>query len=76
MPVYEFICDRCKRKFDVLFRSLNDRPKVMCPKCKGDDVRKAFSVFGVSGGSKGDGSSGGGSGCPSCSRASCKGCHH
>jgi len=71
LPIYEFICEKCEKRFEEFFRSASERRKVACPKCKGERVRKAFSVFGLSSGGKKES---GGSSCSSCSRSSCSGC--
>jgi putative FmdB family regulatory protein len=80
MPIFEFKCARCEKKFDVLFRSQSDKPKMSCPKCGCKNAKKQFSVFGMSrGGSGGDyssASSSSGSSCSGCSKSSCGGCHH
>jgi putative FmdB family regulatory protein len=73
MPIYEFECRKCRRRFEVLFRSFNDKPKVVCERCGSGRVTRAMSVFGMI--SKGsDGGSRSGPGCASCRRSSCVGC--
>ena len=75
MPIYEFECKKCDCKFEVLFRSFSDRPKVVCERCGSKRVARAMSVFGmVSKGSDGGSPSRGSSGCGSCRRSSCAGC--
>lgn len=51
MPIYEYLCEKCSKKFDVLVRS--SRQKIECPACKGRKVKKAFSVFGMNTGARG-----------------------
>jgi len=70
MPIYEFRCEPCDRKFDVLFRSADERRKPKCPTCGKSRVRKLFSAFAMSG----SGSSGKGGGCGTCRATSCAGC--
>ena len=48
MPLYEFCCDNCKKKFEVLVR-IGQEGTVRCETC-GGTVRKLFSTFGVGGG--------------------------
>ncbi|MCL2144278.1 MAG: zinc ribbon domain-containing protein [Endomicrobia bacterium] len=43
MPIFEFICDKCKEKFETLV--LNSGEKIECPKCKSNEVIKQFSTF-------------------------------
>ena len=42
MPLYEYVCDDCKRKTDVLQR-MKERPLRICPHC-GGKLKKAFSA--------------------------------
>ena len=47
MPVYEFACRDCKKKFTVVQMITEYDPKtVACPKCKGKKVdRRWSSIF-------------------------------
>ena len=76
MPLYEFMCDKCGKRFEELFRSLTERRRPRCPHCKSGNVHKMFSTFAMGGGSsKGGGAGGGGGGgCASCSGGSCASC--
>jgi len=42
MPIYEYICETCHHKFEVLIRG-KERPA--CPKCHGHKLNKLFSTF-------------------------------
>src|SRR6202162_2452252 len=42
MPLYEYVCQDCKRKTEVLQR-MKERPLRICPHC-GGKLRKAFSA--------------------------------
>ncbi|WP_435008708.1 FmdB family zinc ribbon protein [Tundrisphaera lichenicola] len=42
MPMYEYRCESCDHEFEALVRSSSDVPK--CPRCKGTELLKAFSV--------------------------------
>jgi len=66
MPIYEYACDKCGEEFEKLVHA---GQKVSCPKCGNEDVRKKFSVFGMSGVENS-----GSSGCTSCSSGSCSSC--
>jgi putative FmdB family regulatory protein len=48
MPLFEYECRGCGRRFEYLTR---DGQSPSCPSCKGDDLQKLLSVFAVSGGS-------------------------
>jgi putative FmdB family regulatory protein len=43
MPTFEYLCGKCKHRFEVLVRS--GRQKVACAKCGSRKVEKKFSVF-------------------------------
>jgi putative FmdB family regulatory protein len=60
MPIYEFQCQKCKNEFEVLFRSGDEKLKIVCPACKSGKARKMMSAF-----------AGGKSGCNSCATTSC-----
>ncbi len=53
MPLFEFICKKCGKKFEKLVFS-TDNEKLACPECKSEDVEKQFSTF-SSNASKGGG---------------------
>ena len=42
MPLYEYVCQKCKRKTEVLQR-MKERPLRICPHC-GGKLKKAFSA--------------------------------
>lgn len=42
MPLYEYVCQDCKRKTEVLQR-MRERPLKICPHC-GGKLKKAFSA--------------------------------
>lgn len=46
MPIYEFKCKSCGKIFEVLFRSRDEKLKVICPQCRSEKATKLFSVFG------------------------------
>jgi putative FmdB family regulatory protein len=43
MPLYEYVCQKCGRKTEVLQR-MNERPLRICPHCGGKKLKKAFSA--------------------------------
>lgn len=49
MPIYEYLCEDCNEKFEVLVRS-STKPDLVCPVCGSRKVVKVISLFGVSGG--------------------------
>lgn len=46
MPRYEFVCEKCKRSFELIM-TVSEREKgvVKCPKCKGTKVLSQFGRF-------------------------------
>jgi putative FmdB family regulatory protein len=43
MPLYEYVCQECGRKTEVLQR-LRERPLKICPHCGAKNLKKAFSA--------------------------------
>ena len=44
MPVYEYVCQDCKKAFEVVRSITKGFPKtVSCPKCKSKHVEKRWS---------------------------------
>ncbi|MGB9301078.1 MAG: zinc ribbon domain-containing protein [Anaerolineae bacterium] len=77
MPLYEYRCDDCQCKFEVLRSfSQSDEP-VACVECSGARTRRAISLFSaVSKGGDGGESSRSltGGGCSGCAATSCATC--
>ncbi len=46
MPIYEFVCPRCRHEFEELVAS-SERPA--CPRCASRDLEKRFSTFATNG---------------------------
>ena len=70
MPLYEYSCDGCGQKIELLVR---DGQKPECPHCQSTRLTKLLSVFSghVSGGGNPD--AGGGCGRPQCGTGGCAG---
>jgi putative FmdB family regulatory protein len=46
MPRYEFICEKCKKPFELIMTiSEREKAKPNCPKCKGTKVTAQLSGF-------------------------------
>jgi putative FmdB family regulatory protein len=43
MPTFEYLCEACAHRFEVLVRT--PKQKVVCAKCKSKKITKKFSVF-------------------------------
>ncbi len=42
MPIYEYVCEKCRKKTEVIQR-IGERPLKVCPHC-GGKLKKAFSA--------------------------------
>jgi putative FmdB family regulatory protein len=73
VPIFEFACDACGERFELLFRSRTERRRPVCPDCDSRNVRKLFSTFATAGGEPGRGTGGAG-GCATCAGGSCATC--
>ena len=56
MPIYDYTCKKCAKKFELL-RRFSDTAEVTCPRCSSVEVERKVSSFscGTSGGSGGGG---------------------
>ncbi|MEA1933888.1 MAG: zinc ribbon domain-containing protein [Thermodesulfobacteriota bacterium] len=75
MPLFDFICQACGKKFETLVMG---RDKPVCPECKSGDLKKLMSTFShkTDGKSSGESSfSGSGSSCAGCAGGNCATCH-
>ncbi|MEA4882230.1 MAG: zinc ribbon domain-containing protein [Clostridia bacterium] len=73
MPIFEYKCRKCGRKFEELVFGC---AKVKCPDCGNDQVDKLPSAFGFKNGSEFVASTHGGGSCGSCGGGSCSACGH
>jgi len=48
MPIYEYVCGKCKENFALLQKMDSSEKDTTCPKCGSKDVRKKFSLFSCS----------------------------
>jgi putative FmdB family regulatory protein len=72
MPIYEFVCRLCGRRFEALVR-MGGEKGVSCPECGGAEVQKLISAFGIGGGASRIKTAS--SSCTTCSTKSCGTCH-
>ncbi|MBN2842797.1 MAG: zinc ribbon domain-containing protein [Sedimentisphaerales bacterium] len=40
MPIYEYVCQKCGKKFEELALSMINKTKIKCPDCGGDSARQ------------------------------------
>ena len=72
MPIYEYRCSACACEFEELIRNGSDEQALRCPSCRGAEVKRQLSVFGMRSTSRA--SSGTSHSCASCSGKSCGTC--
>jgi len=70
MPIYEFICKKCNKKFETLVK-IGKEKEVSCPNCGSSNLEKLLSSFGIGGESNKLSSS---SACSVCSTKTCSTC--
>lgn len=70
MPIYNFQCVDCGRKFEILVRCAGD--EIFCPQCQSDKLNRLPSTFGVKSGSNQENHLGRtNEGCGGCPNSSC-----
>lgn len=42
MPIYEYLCDRCNHKLEII-QKISDEPLKFCPECGEETLRKLIS---------------------------------
>ena len=74
MPIYEYVCPKCKSKFELLRPMAQADDEALCPECKskGKRVFSRFACFSAD--ESGLTSSIGGSPCSGCSSSDCSSC--
>jgi len=45
MPIYEYECQSCKERFEVLQKMNEDNSRVRCPRCNADGPQRVLSSF-------------------------------
>lgn len=45
MPLYEYVCQQCGKRFEVLQRMGASADGLSCPACGAAEVTKAYSTF-------------------------------
>ena len=45
MPIYEYVCKNCSKKYDKFVRSQSSKVQLKCPNCGSERGEKAFSAF-------------------------------
>jgi len=45
MPIFEYQCEECKSKFEILHKSTSSKEEVLCPECHSKKSKKLISSF-------------------------------
>ncbi len=45
MPIYEYLCKSCDRRFEILQRMGASSEGIACPQCGAERAEKQFSTF-------------------------------
>lgn len=80
MPLYEYYCVHCNRRFEMLRPMSQANAPATCPLCASPDVERTISVFAAvskdAGGSSRLVASSTGSSCSTCAGGTCSTCGH
>jgi putative FmdB family regulatory protein len=75
MPIYEYICNDCGNRFEIL-RSIKEADSpILCSRCKSNKTQRTVSVFYAQNSSRIIAGSGN-SGCSGCSTGACSSCNN
>lgn len=50
MPIYEYRCEKCNRKFEKLRKITDADEPLECPFCESEEVERMLSSFATGGG--------------------------
>ncbi|MDR3320702.1 MAG: zinc ribbon domain-containing protein [Desulfovibrio sp.] len=76
MPIYEYVCEKCKREFEEI---VFDKGNPSCPDCSSGKTRRLISLPARYSGGSGDddyAQSTSSGGCAGCSGGNCANCGH
>jgi putative FmdB family regulatory protein len=48
MPIYEFICERCRNNFELLAIKKDDTVEIKCPNCGSENIERVMSKINIS----------------------------
>ncbi len=51
MPIYEYECEKCGEKFELMRSFSADDKDIQCPKCEANHPKRSISLFASSGNS-------------------------
>ena len=76
MPIYEFKCTSCGKRFERLCSMGEKGEKLNCPQCGAAGPVRVMSGFAAKGTERELAGGSGGSGCGGCTSTSCGSCGH
>jgi putative FmdB family regulatory protein len=76
MPIYEFKCVSCGKRFERLCSIGDSGEKLSCPKCGAAGPSRVMSGFSAKGTDREEAGGSGGSGCGGCTSTNCGSCGH
>ena len=74
MPIYEYSCQECGKRFDARRAMKDADAPITCPVCGADNTKRGLSLFFAASSSGTIKGASGGSGCASCGGGSCASC--
>lgn len=42
MPVYEYQCEKCNKKFEISRKVTDEEGEIVCPSCGGKECRRVY----------------------------------
>jgi putative FmdB family regulatory protein len=75
MPLYEYVCQDCGHKFELLRLMKDADSPAECLSCKSENIKRKLALFNAQSSGRVVAGNGGG-GCGSCSGGSCASCGH
>ncbi|OAT81789.1 FmdB family zinc ribbon protein [Desulfotomaculum copahuensis] len=75
MPIYEFRCAACGRRFEKLCALGENGQNLTCPQCHTAAPKRVMSGFAAAG-RRDEAGGGAGSSCAGCSSGNCSSCGH
>lgn len=73
MPVFEYQCNECKNKYEILHKSSTSDENTDCPICGSEKNKKLFSAFSATVSSSSPGCADGSCGIPAAASGGCPG---
>jgi putative FmdB family regulatory protein len=49
MPLYEYHCQKCGKRFEMLRRMQDSDRDLECPECRSEDLERLLSAFATAG---------------------------